>query len=47
MFCIYEPLHGEYPPEEQCKDGCDNCMFNMPDIPKPDDEDEQDDLPFM
>lgn len=43
-MCIYEPLHGEYPPEEQCINGCENCPFNVPDIPKP--KNEQDELPY-
>lgn len=36
MWCIYEPLHGEMPTEEICKNGCEECSFNVPDIPKPD-----------
>lgn len=43
-MCIYEPLHGEYPTEEQCKSGCEECPFNVPDIPKS--ENEQDELPY-
>ena len=45
-MCIYEPLHGECPTDEQCEAGCDRCPFNVPDIPKPDNENEQDDLPY-
>lgn len=43
-MCIYEPLHGEMPTEAICKNGCEECTFNVPDIPKP--ENEQDELPF-
>lgn len=46
MWCIYEPLHGEMPTEAICKNGCEECPFNVPDIPKPNDENEQDDLPY-
>lgn len=45
-MCIYEPLHGEYPAEEQCKNGCEECQFNVPDIPKPENENAQDELPY-
>ena len=45
-MCIYEPLHGEYPAEEQCKCGCEECQFNVPDIPKPENESAQDELPY-
>lgn len=45
-MCIYEPLHGEMPTEAICKNGCNECPFNVPDIPKPNDENEQDDLPY-
>ena len=44
MMCIYEPLHGEMPTEAICKNGCEECPFNVPDIPKP--ENEQDELPY-
>ena len=43
-MCIYEPLHGEMPTEAICKNGCEECQFNVPDIPKP--ENEQDELPY-
>ena len=43
-MCIYEPLHGEMPIEANCKNGCEECPFNVPDIPKP--ENEQDELPY-
>lgn len=45
-MCIYEPLIGEFPTEVICKNGCDHCQFNVPDIPKPGNENEQDDLPY-
>ena len=45
-MCIYEPLCGEYPTDEQCKSGCGLCPFNVPDIPKPTNENAQDDLPY-
>lgn len=45
-MCIYEPLYGEYPTDEQCKSGCGHCPFNVPDIPKPDNENAQDELPY-
>ena len=37
-MCIYEPLHGEMPTEAICKNGCEECPFNVPDIPKPENE---------
>jgi hypothetical protein len=43
-MCIYEPLHGEYPTEETCKNGCEQCPFNVPDIPKP--ENDKDEFPY-
>lgn len=45
-MCIYEPLHGEMPTEAICNNGCEECRFNVQDIPKPNDENEQDDLPY-
>ena len=39
-MCIYEPLHGEMPTEAICKNGCGGCPFNVPDIPKPENEQE-------
>ena len=43
-MCIYEPLHGEMPTEAICKNGCNKCPFNVPDIPKS--ENEQDELQY-
>lgn len=43
-MCIYEALHGEFPTEIICKNGCKQCPFNVPDIPKP--ENDKDELPY-
>ena len=46
IMCIYEPLVGEFPPEEHCKNGCEKCEFCVPDIPKPENENAQDKFPY-
>ena len=49
MWCIYEPLVGEFPSEEMCKNGCGKCIYNVPDMekPKPGEENMQDALPYF
>ena len=43
-MCIYEALVGEMPSEDYCKNGCENCECNVPDISEP--EEKQDRLPY-